>query len=144
MKVLQCIRILFCNNIFLGNDHPIAGILKGSTFLGNDWWNASGESRFMDFKNLDEWAKETGQELLNGNFAEMQEDPEFKGPMVVDITDPYQMVDLIGLTLKPDSPLKNKGLDLKSILNLMQPLRDFYGNLVPLGDAAEPGIYEMR
>jgi len=24
------------------------------------------------------------------------------------------------------------------------PLRDFYGNSVPLGDGAEPGIFEMK
>jgi hypothetical protein len=135
---------MFCNNIFLGNDHPIAGIMKGSKFIGNDWWNTSGESRFMDFKNLTDWANATGQELLEGHFAGMQEDPEFKGPIVTHLTDPYELVDLAGLTLKPDSPLKNKGLDLKFILNLTKPLRDFYGNSVPLGDAAEPGIYEMR
>jgi hypothetical protein len=64
--------------------------------------------------------------------------------MVTDITDPYQLEKLYGFTLQPDSPLKNKGFDLKSVLNIVPPLRDFYGNSVPLGDGAEPGIFEMK
>jgi hypothetical protein len=134
----------FCNNIFLGSDHPIAGIDKGSTFIGNDWWNTSGESKFMNFTNLAEWAKETGQEMMKNHYVGMQKDPKFKGPLLTDLTDPYQLEKLYCYTLQPDSPLKNKGLDLKSIFGLFEPLRDFYGNSVPLGDAAEPGIYEMQ
>ena len=137
-------NFMFCNNIFEGSDHPIAGISNGSKFLGNDWWNIQGGNKFMDFNNLADWAKATGQEMLKGNMAGMQKDPEFKGPMLTDITDPYQLEKLYCYTLLPGSPLKNKGLNLKSILNLMQPLRDFFGNTVPLGDEAEPGICEMK
>jgi Right handed beta helix region len=137
-------NFMFCNNIFEGSDHPIAGINNGSKFLGNDWWNTQGGTKFMDFNNLADWAKATGQEMLKGTLTGMQKDPEFKGPILTDITDPYQLEKLYCYTLLPGSPLKNKGLNLKSILNLMQPLRDFFGNTVPLGDAAEPGIYEMK
>jgi DUF1680 family protein len=134
----------FCNNIFLGSDYPITGIIKGSTFLGNDWWSTKGEIKFMKFSNLAEWAKETGQEMLKGHLIGMQLDPKFKGPMLTDITDPYQLGKLYGYILLPDSPLKNKGLDLKSVFGLEKPTKDFYGNSIPAGVAAEPGIYEMK
>jgi hypothetical protein len=117
---------------------------KGSTFLGNDWWNPEGGSKFMKFNNLAGWANETGQEMLKGHFKGMQVDPRFKGPLVTDITDPYDLEKLLSFTLQPDSPLKNKGMNLKSVLNIVPPLRDFYGNSVPLGDGTEPGIFEMK
>jgi len=134
----------FCNNIFLGSGQPITGIYKGSSFLGNDWWNTGGEIKFMKFASLAKWAKETGEEMLKGQFVGIQKDPRFKGPLVTDITDPYQLDKLYGYTLQPDSPLKNKGLDLKSIFGIDLPLNDFYGNSVPQGDATEPGIHEIK
>jgi hypothetical protein len=134
----------FCNNIFMGTDQPIKGINSGSMFNGNVWWNAAGSSKFMNFNNLAEWAKKTGQEMLNGHFTGIQEDPKFAGPLVTNITDPYELNKLYGCTLQPDSPLKNKGLDLRSIAGLLCPVKDFFGNPVPMGAAAEPGIYEMK
>jgi hypothetical protein len=98
----------------------------------------------MKFSNLAEWAKETGEEMLKGHLIGMQLDPKFKGPMLTDITDPYQLGKLYGYILLPDSPLKNKGLDLKSVFGLEKPTEDFYGNPVPAGVATEPGIYEMK
>jgi uncharacterized protein len=134
----------FFNNIFMGSDSPIKGIVKGSTFLGNDWWSTKNEIMFMKFKNLAAWAEETGQEMLKGRFIGMQMDPKFKGPMLTDITDPNQLEKLYGYILQPDSPLRNKGLDLKSVFGLEYPAKDFYGNPVPKGIATEPGIYEMK
>lgn len=137
-------NFIFCNNIFLGTDSPISGNFKDSKFLGNDWWNTGGSYKFMKFHGLAEWAKETGQEMINGHFAGIQQDPELKGPLITDITDPYQLEQLYGYKLEPDSPLKNKGLDFKSIFGLVQPDKDFYGNPIPAGVAAEPGIYKMK
>ena len=137
-------NFIFCNNIFLGTDSPIIGNIKDSKFLGNDWWNTGGSYKFMEFSGLAEWAKETGQEMINGHFAGIQQDPELKGPLITDITDPYQLEQLYGYKLEPDSPLKNKGLDFKSIFGLVQPDKDFYGNPIAAGVAAEPGIYKMK
>jgi hypothetical protein len=64
--------------------------------------------------------------------------------LVTDITDPYQLEKLYGFILRPDSPLKNKGLDLKSAFGIIQPMKDFYGNPVPAGVAIEPGICKMK
>ncbi len=136
-------NFIFCNNIFLGPD-AIAGINSGSTFLGNDWWNESGNSTFLSFGSMEDWAKGTGQEMLKNQMVGMQEDPKFKGPLITEITDPYQLEMLNGYYLQPESGLKNKGLDLESVLHVKQPIRDFYGNPVPLGKGTEPGIYEMK
>jgi hypothetical protein len=64
--------------------------------------------------------------------------------LLTDITDPYQLEKLNGYNLLPGSALKNKGLDLELVLNVKQPIRDFYGSPVPLGRGSEPGIYEMK
>ncbi len=134
---------VFCNNIFLYSNQPIAGTNSGSTFLGNDWWSEN-TKKIMIFDNLNEWANATGQEMMKGQLVGMQIDPKLRGPSLTDITDPYQLDKLTGYTLKPDSPLKNKGLDLTTYLHVIQPIRDFYGDPVPLGNGNEPGIYEMK
>jgi Right handed beta helix region len=137
-------NFIFCNNIFLGTDSPIIGYMKDSKFIGNDWWNINGSNKFMDYPGLAEWAKEAGQEMINGHFAGIQKNPELTGPFITDITDPYQLEKLYGYKLKPNSPLKNKGLDFNSIFGLVQPDKDFYGNQIPEGVAVEPGIYKMK
>ena len=137
-------NFIFFNNIFLGSDQPISGVNSGSSFLGNDWWNTDGKTRFMSFNNITEWAKETGQETIKGQLVGMQEDPKFSGPLLTEITDPYQLEKLYGYTLQPNSPLKNKGLDIKSVFGIEPPMTDFYGNAIPMGNAVEPGIYEMK
>lgn len=134
---------IFCNNIFLGSQ-PVTGNIDGSKFLGNDWWNPSGETNFLNFSSMAGWAERTGQEMIMGNFVGMQLDPKLKGPPITEITDPYQLEKLSGYTLLPESPLRNKGLDLKSVFGLVQPVKDFYGNQVANGTMAEPGIYEMK
>jgi hypothetical protein len=134
----------FCNNIFIGSGKPISGVFTGSSFIGNDWWNTGGDIKFMKFASLAEWSKSTGQEIMNSRLVGMQLDPKFKGPLLTDITDPYQLEKLSGYILNSDSPLKNKGLDLKTIFGIEQPVRDFFGNPVPIGTASEPGICTMK
>ncbi|HEY5534266.1 MAG TPA: hypothetical protein VIL99_04925, partial [Ignavibacteria bacterium] len=134
----------FCNNIFIGSGKPISGVFTGSFFIGNDWWNTGGDIKFMKFASLAEWAKSTGQEMIKSRLAGLQLDPKFKGPLLTDITDPYQLEKLSGYILRSDSPLKNKGLDLKTIFGIEQPATDFFGNPVHFGVASEPGIYEMK
>jgi len=137
-------NFIFTNNIFLGSDHPITGINTGSLFIGNDWWNTSGETRFMNSASLEEWTKKSGQELLHARFVGMQEDPKLKGPLLTDITDPYQLEKLSGYTLQHDSPLKNKGMNLNSIFGIEQPAKDFFGNDISSGGLTIPGISQNR
>jgi hypothetical protein len=82
--------------------------------------------------------------MIKSRLAGLQLDPKFKGPLLTDITDPYQLEKLSGYILHSDSPLKNKGLDLKTLFGIEQAARDFYGNPVPVGATSEPGIYKMR
>lgn len=134
----------FLNNVFLGADEVILGNIAGSTFLGNDWWNAGKGIKFPGFENVNEWANATGQEMLNGKMAGMQVDPLLKGPFTTDITDPWQLDKLEGYVLNMNSPLKNRGIDLKSVLGIDLPLTDFYGNEIPGGNANEPGICQIQ
>jgi hypothetical protein len=134
----------FMNNIFMGVDELILGNIAGSIFLGNDWWNAGKDIKFSGFKNVNEWAKATGQEMLNGKMEDMQVDPLLKGPFTTDITDPWKLDKLEGYVLNLNSPLKNRGVDLKSVFGIDLPLTDFYGNDIPDGNANEPGIFQMK
>ena len=134
----------FCNNIFLGSGQLISGKNTGSKFIGNVWWNPEGDIKLMKYGNLVEWADATGQEKLNARIVGMQRDPMFLGPLVTEITDPYKLNMLAGYTLNPESPLRNNGIDIKSVTGKDPAEIDFYGNAVPQGAAAEQGIYEMK
>ncbi|MCJ7448414.1 MAG: right-handed parallel beta-helix repeat-containing protein [Bacteroidales bacterium] len=134
----------FCNNIFLGSGQLISGKNTGSKFIGNVWWTAENKIKFMEFRSLAEWAEATGQETLNGRIIGIQKDPFLRGPFDTDITDPYNLNMLIGYTLRPDSPLRNQGIDIQSIYGAGLPQTDFYGNPIPQGDDIEPGIFEIK
>ncbi len=137
-------NFVFSNNIFLGSGQLISGKNSGSKFLGNTWWSSGGIIKFMQYNSLTAWAIATGQETEKGRITGVQEDPELKGPFITDITDPYKLNDLNGCTLQNDSPVRDKGLEIKSIFGFEPVSMDFYGNHVPQGVAPEPGIYEIR
>ena len=137
-------NFIFSNNIFLGSGQLITGINKGSRFLVNVWWSADGDIKFGKFGSLAEWAKATGQEMLEGKISGTQADPDLQGPFITEIDNPYNLDELQGYTLKPDSYLRDKGLDLKSLIGIDFPSGDFFGNPVPRGSAPEPGIHELR
>ena len=132
------------NNIFIGSGKLLSGKNTGSKFLGNVWWSGKGKIKFFEYNSLSGWAKSTGQEVLNDKIAGIQADPGLKGPFTTDITDPYLLNDLSGYTLRPDSRLRDRGLNIKSELGVSPPLKDFFGNPVPQGSASEPGIYEIK
>ncbi len=134
----------FCNNIFVGNGSVVEGELKGSTFLGNNWWHTGSGITFGHWHSLADWAEHTGQEMLNGHLAGSCLDPLFQGQVMTDLTDPMKLGELTGFILKNNSPLKNKGLDIKSLFNYTAVCEDFYGNRIPEGTIATPGIYLLR
>ncbi|HUV00552.1 MAG TPA: right-handed parallel beta-helix repeat-containing protein [Bacteroidales bacterium] len=137
-------NFIFCNNIFLCDSSFFSGSNSGSTFLGNVWWNPKGTTDMMGHKSLAAWAESTHQEMQKGKLRGIQADPRFYGPLNVNITDPYKLNTLRRYGLRPDSPLKDKGIDIQSIFGKEHPRTDFFGNPVPQGRAAEPGIYEMN
>jgi hypothetical protein len=137
-------NFIFSNNIFMGSRQMINGKNKGSKFLGNDWWSDDGIIRFGEFESLLAWTKATGQETMNGRIIGMQTDPQFNGPFTTDITDPHKLGMLSGFMLKPESPLKNRGIDIKSFSGFDPPSVDFFGNPIPQGSALEPGIHGLK
>ncbi len=137
-------NFVFSNNIFLGSGQMLSGKNKGSTFLGNVWWSAGAEIKFMQTGSLAEWAKATGQETMNGKIIGMHSDPLLYGPFLTSISDPYQLRALSGYMLKPDSPVKNHGMEITPFFGFDPPSTDFFGNQVPQGSAPEPGIYELK
>jgi hypothetical protein len=137
-------NFVFSNNIFLGSGQMMSGKNKGSKFLGNVWWSTGGSIKFMQFDSLVEWAKATGQEAMNGKIIGLQTDPHLNGPFITTITDPYQLGKLTGYMLKPESPLKNRGVVIESLYATELPTIDFFGNPFPQGSAPEPGIHELK
>jgi len=136
-------NFVFSNNIFLGSGKMISGKNSGSKFLGNVWWNTEGKIKFMQYESLMDWAKTTGQETENGKIIGLQIDPQLNGPFLTSITDPYKLDDLIGYMLKPDSPLKNRGVKVRSVYGFEPPSTDFFSNPVPMGSQPEPGVNEL-
>jgi hypothetical protein len=137
-------NFIFSNNIFLNSGPMISGIDKGSSFKGNVWWNPEGETKFMKYGSMSEWARNTGQEIKDGKITGIQIDPGFNGPFFTEITDPDLLKELKGYTLKPDSPLRNRGIIPDYIPGFNLSATDFYGNPVPMGVAPEPGINEIE
>jgi hypothetical protein len=134
----------FYNNIFFGTGKIVDGPSSGERFAGNIWWPANGAITFRQYASLIGWTDSTGQEKLNGQLVGKQLNPLLRGPYTTRLTDPYKLHTLWQYKLQPKSPLRNQGLDLKTIFGIPYPLVDFYGNRVPLGNKPDPGIYELK
>lgn len=98
----------------------------------------------MGSESLAGWAESSGQEMQDGKIIGIEADPEFYGQLNTGITDPYKLNTLRRYMLRPDSPLKNKGIDIRSVSVKDLPVADFFGNPVPRGKATEAGIFEME
>ena len=133
----------FSNNIFMGRE-LIAGIDKGNRFQGNDWWNIDAPFKVLSYHSIEAWAKATGQETLYGHVTGINADPLLKGPLTTDITDPYKLNTLIGYSLQDNSPLRDKGIVIKSKYGIDPPSVDFFGNPVTKGKAPDPGVFELQ
>ncbi|AKQ46634.1 hypothetical protein TH63_14980 [Rufibacter radiotolerans] len=134
----------FYNNIFIAKNEIISGPSSGDKFLGNTYWNMSGSPiPFQGYSNLQDWANYTGQEKLEGKLVGLFADPLLMGPLSTTLSEPSQLRTLSGFSLHPDSPVKNKGLDLQTLFKLKLPAQDFFGNPAYRGIAPEPGIHEL-
>jgi hypothetical protein len=87
--------------------------------------------------------KNSGSKFV-GDVLKSTNDHVLKGPFTTDITDPYKLNTLDGLKLESGSPLRNSGVQIKSMFGFDPPSKDFFGNTVPLGSAPEPGIFEIN
>ncbi|MFZ0280544.1 MAG: right-handed parallel beta-helix repeat-containing protein [Bacteroidales bacterium] len=134
----------FSNNIFLGSGQMISGTNTGSSFVGNVWWSPVAGMKLMKYVSLEDWVRASGQEMLKGKIVGLQVDPGLTGPSLTELADPYRLNELTGYTLKPGSPIRNKGIDLRGLSGFEPPSRDFFGNPVPEGEFPEPGIHEIK
>jgi hypothetical protein len=134
-------NFIFSNNIFLGKGRLISGENSGSKFAGNVWWSEAGKAKFMQYNSLNDWIKATGQESQDGKIIGVQTDPGLTGPFVTDITDPNELSSLSGYRIRPDSPVINKGVAVKTLYGFNPPSNDFYGNQIPEGTSPQPGIH---
>jgi hypothetical protein len=67
-----------------------------------------------------------------------------KGPFIARLTNPYQLQSFFQFKLQRNSPLKDQGLDLQVLFHIPYPQHDLYGNKVPQGNSAEPGVHELE
>ncbi|GGK87969.1 hypothetical protein GCM10011405_39670 [Rufibacter glacialis] len=136
----------FYNNIFIGQGEMISGTSSSDKFLGNTYWQIPGGYgiSFRGHRSLQEWANASGQEKLDGRLVGLFTDPMLAGPLTTSLTDPYQLHSLAGFRLQPNSPLRDKGLDLQALFQIKRPPLDFYGNPSLSGTAPEPGVHELK
>jgi len=137
-------NFLFTNNIFLGSEQLAGKNNKGSRFLGNVWWGPDGKTKFGEYPTLEKWSAATRQEMDKGYLVGIQADPRLKGPFTTEITDPYRLKELTGYLLNHDTPLLDRGLEVKAMYGTGLPEHDFFGNAVPQGRLPEPGINELK
>ncbi len=136
-------NFLFTNNIFIGKEQFEGKNTIGSRFLGNVWWGPGGITKFGKYISLKSWAAATGQEMENGSLAGIQTDPRLRGPFTTAITDPYQLDQLTGYTLNPDSPLLNNGRSIQAIYGTTPPEQDFFNNPIPDDERLVPGLNQL-
>lgn len=137
-------NFVFTNNIFIGKEQFEGKNTTGSRFLGNVWWGPGGITKFGKYKSLKSWAESTGQEMENGSIAGIQADPHLKGPFTTEITSPYQLDQLTGYTLDPDSPLFDRGMPVKPMYSIGLPEHDFFGNPIPDDERLVPGLNQLN
>ncbi len=135
------------NNILIGPEGRV--LLKdqgGVRYEGNCYWAPDGRFRVPGYDSLEAWAKATGQETVDGEVAGLFADPKLESPpdTVVRITDLKDRSPLKVYGLKADSPLIDRGLNLKKLFSLDIGPRDFFGNPVLSGRAPDIGAHETK
>lgn len=137
-----------CNNLFIADANQIlvAGRPDKSTaiFTGNLYWSIDGKLNIAGHKNLEDWRKATGQEMLNGKPVGLVVDPKVTelGSNVT-VGDPTKLYTLTAYRLQESSPLIDAGLDLRSLFGIDPGDRDFFGNSIPQGKGYDIGAHEI-
>ncbi len=136
----------FRNNIFVykGSFLFPGQKLAEELFQANCYWNLSGNTEIAGFKNLSEWAKATGNEIIDGNMVGFYTDPQLQYPGSINLTDPEKLTveNLSAWRLKPGSPLIDRGLDMKKLFSLDPGGRDLVGTSIPLENGFDIGAIE--
>jgi hypothetical protein len=138
--------IQFRNNVFVydGALVPEGQDIWEEVFEGNLYWNLNGESSFMGYASLEQWAGISGKERVQGRFSGHYADPMISP--FLEINDPAKIDPGTFTSFRPGatSPLIDQGLDLKALLGLDPGNRDLCGTPVPQGLQYDIGALEYR
>jgi hypothetical protein len=136
----------FRNNIFIYNGRFLyeGHHFEHEVFQGNVYWNLSGGFELDGYKSIEQWAKTTGNEMVEGSVAGIFADPLLKAPGTVTVTDPIKISaeTLSGYQLQQGSPLIDKGLDLKELFGIDPGETDILGTTIPRGEGFDVGAVE--
>ncbi|WP_013334404.1 right-handed parallel beta-helix repeat-containing protein [Gloeothece verrucosa] len=120
---------------------------KDLLFQGNNYYS-TGEAFNITWGNvtynsLTNWQAATNQEILSSENVGLNVDPKLLNPGgggIMGNTD--NLASLNAYTLKPNSPLINRGLNLNLLFKINVGTRDFYGSTLPQGSGYDLGAYE--
>lgn len=138
----------FRNNLFVYNGPFLSGGKKVTeeVFQRNIYWNLSGDPSFEGYGSLEEWARGTEHEMLNGEFTGRFTDPLLVNAGSFGVTDPEQINpgSLMGFTPSPGSPLIDAGLDLPDLFGVDPGDRDLAGTTLPVNGKWDIGAVEYN
>ncbi len=142
------------NNIFVTTGfQPLMFVsgqeLSGATdleFHGNDYYSIAGTPNFTwggYFSNINDWQNATGQEMSNGVSTGLYANPDLVniGSAGV-VSDANLAGELTAYTLEPWSPLIDAGVNIATPSGVVPATSDFFGDVVPQGQAFDIGAYE--
>ncbi len=140
--------IQFRNNVFVYHGTILSegeGI-KDEIFEGNLYWNLTGESSFLGYENLEQWAEKTGKEFYRGHFTGHFADPKLIEFSFDKPIDPARISPetFRGHIPEKGSPVIDHGLNLKEIIGLDPGSRDLPGTQVPHGQQYDIGAVEYH
>lgn len=135
-------NIFIYNGSFLDEDQQ----LENEVFQGNVYWNLAGGFGINGYSSIEEWAKATGKEMVEGSVKGLYTDPLLVSPGTASLTDPTKISpeNLSGYMLKPGSPLIDKGLNILEMFGINPGERDFFGTKIPQGKGFDIGAVEYK
>lgn len=140
--------IQFRNNVFMytGNLLVEGSEIKDEVFEGNLYWNLNGKSSFLTFESLEQWAEQSGKEIMQGHLAGLYSDPMLSEFNTTDPIDQDRMgpESFRGHVPESGSPLIDQGLNLKEVAGLDPGSRDLRGTKIPQGKRYDIGAIEYR
>ena len=123
----------FYNNIFISKGSTIKGGLGSEKFLGNCYWTVTGGFNMAGETSFNAWRQQSGQETMNGFAVGMSQNPMIKKMGMSSLTDPMQLKNVFDYQISDNSPVVNKGLDLKTLFGINPGTNDYFGNINPSG-----------
>ncbi len=133
-------RIRFRNNIFVtGKGQMIRGDASLARFEGNLYWVIDPEGTVAGgYKTLEEWAKATGQEMVDGKLIGLWADPLLINADTMPRIRPKDLAKLAAYNLQSGSPCVGAGLPIAD-----NGGRDFWGNKVPTEGKPTIGAFQQ-